>query len=93
MPKNPSPRPSKKAILDVTVRFGFILCTSAAKEQSPSTGRAAFAAQRMQSIRENKKNGNGENLFSPVPFFVFGWPVDYSKSLLQSFVFISFMRK
>jgi len=37
----------------------------------------------MQSIRENKKNGNGENLFSPVPFFVFGWPVDYFNRILK----------
>lgn len=29
------------------------------------------------------KNGNGENLFSPVPFFVFDWPVDYCNRFLK----------
>ena len=48
----------------------------------PRAGRH-YAAQRMQSIRENKKNGNGENEFSPVPFFVFGWPVAHFNRFLK----------
>ena len=50
--------PSKKVILDIAGHHRIILCASATWETCVS-------------IRENKKNGNGENEFSPVPFFCF----------------------